>query len=389
MAACSFKKDPNNGKSQIVLVQQKNELIKEKTIEEIIAGDDEDLVIQELSKNKSSNFKTPDGKSLLDLAIKYEKVKVITYLLLQGQSPFGISEESHSKLEYTESLKEILTKAQDDTILDVIRVYPAKSQLSFVPNIEARSLEKFDKRIIANQLGLRGCQKLVERLIDFKFFAKKNQNTGAYYGAFSGIEVQDAVRHIISETQCSDYKKKFSIDMISKWLGFEILSQYQNNFTSIDFSKFLISMGASSIDMNVPNSSRLSNFDASYVKINPVSLLMLKSVCFVDEGLFREWLDLIKKFNIKNDEEYIGAYLFPEDWINSQACAGDRINCLKNKENGQSLYYVYKILNPATGYSLDSFVTSFSNMNRYSSLTDGDAYSLKSEICGLRAEGRK
>lgn len=342
VAACSFKKDPDSGKPKIVVMQAPEVPAKAKTAEEIISGADEDLAIQELVQAK--DLKGTPGSSLLDLAIHYEKIKIINHLIVSGVSPFDINDESYKKLSYSEVLGKLITSAQDDNIVDIIRTYPRalafpSGEQAFVP-----SLPLFQKRIEEADLKANGCEHFASFLMDLRYYQEPSYFPGAYYEAFEGVSPEVVFKDLISNSYCSKFVQKFSTTAVSKWLGNEFLFQFQSNFKSIDLMTLLVSLGKSdTVDVSVQrfsDSSLKVDFSSSQFRLDPLSLVVLKKDCFKSTKDFEIWIDFVRGLKAHQDTPY--RYLFEGDMKNpDEECSKVLPYCLTNEGNMEALYVNY------------------------------------------------
>lgn len=377
VGACSFKKNPAKDIQQVFILQEKETLKKDPTLEEIISQEDENRALEELSKIRISNIneiKTADG-SLLDTTIKFEKKNILNYLLIQGHSPFLLGETSQSKLTYSDEFNKIIVDAQKDRFMGILREYSNEDDY-----------QNFKKAIIRNKMGFAGCQNFINFLMNLKYSHQEKGNPGAYYRVLTSIPTEDVIKRVLTETECSNLTKRFSTEKISEWLSNEILVQFTNNFSDSKFFEFISTLGnGNSIVVNLANNKRVTG--PSLIKLNPMLLLMLKRPCFNSHESFASWLTLFKKHINKDRSFYTITYSFKEDFSETDGeihCEGDHEYCSTYYKNNSNLTLTYGLLFPALQYD-DILYSKILGSLADDSLSK-EASKLKKEICASPEE---
>ena len=111
--ACSFKKDPEKDKKQVVMVKQLDALNEEP--DNLMNSISEDEFLAQLEGKSAStleNIKTTKGESLLDIAIRLKKTKILSFLLEKEFNPFLYSQATYESLELNSKYKEMIRTFQ-------------------------------------------------------------------------------------------------------------------------------------------------------------------------------------------------------------------------------------------------------------------------------------
>nr|WP_295901099.1 hypothetical protein [uncultured Bdellovibrio sp.] len=372
VGACSFKKDPEKNQRPLILIQEKEVSKKKLTLEEIISQENEEKALKELSEirfTKISDIKTTDG-SLIDTAIKFDKKNILNYLLIQGHSPFIMTEATYNKLSYSDELNKIIGDAQRDRFIGILRNYSSEEEQT-----------KFKSSVTSNRLGFIGCQNFINFLMNLKYSHPEKGNPGYYYEVLKSIHNEEMIKTVLKETECSSLSNKFSSEKLSEWLANEILDQFRNNFSSSEFFEFISSLGpAKALSINLANNNRIPG--PALLKIDPMLLLMVKKSCFDNEELFLKWISLIKKHVDRGDATYSFRYVFPDELSENEkanSCEGDPEYCSSFHENANNMTYAYGLLFKAQHYDDILYSTIWTNLSE-EPLTE-EAAKIKKEVC--------
>lgn len=358
-SSCAFKKNPNADKGGAIVVERA-EAKALPTIEELISSEDEDKVIELLTERKDEVQRLAESSQVnpMDLAIKYEKPNILSYLLVLGHSPFGISSKSYEKLSSNATWSSLIASAQEDAFLDILRHYPQR--LSDVVPSDS-SFELFRELIDRYRLGSKGCERFSDYLMDLGYLQEKPSLPGAYYEVFERVNTKKVFRDLLSQSSCSKEVAGFSISLVAKWISLEIYEQLNSSFSSSDFLSFLVSLKKTPhVDLAVApvrsHSSRAS-YRPQVAKVSPLSFLMLKKPC-LDVAEFRMWFEIVKQISQFDKESYAYAYKLPTDATDAE-CVGDREYCYQNYENLRNLHTVFEYMYPGYSISDTEFIRLF------------------------------
>ncbi|CAE79091.1 hypothetical protein AB1A79_05385 [Bdellovibrio bacteriovorus] len=381
---CSFKKDPANGKgAPVTLIEEKVLPEHVASLDEIIAGDDEEKAIEALVQRKDELAALSRGGAVnaLDLAIKHGKQKVAQFLLISGHSPFVLNQESREKLTYDAAMGKLIESAQLDGMMDILRSYPKKTHEGISPDT---SMQKFRDRINEYKLDYRGCEKFANMLMEREYLTRNPTKPGLYYEAFSQLKPREVFSDLLKDTSCSGETTRFSTELINKWVGYEYLYQFQSSFKSIEFIKSLVSMrkGAALLIV-VPASGWHEDhlgLISSQVKVSPLAMLMLKRDCFASEGQRDEWVDLVRELMLQSGQEYSYPYYMPDDIPDGLgSCMGENKYCASNPRNVESLYKIFRYTNSKSQLSQTDFYSLYTEERREFVKMKLDQF--KAEIC--------
>ncbi|MFM6927300.1 MAG: hypothetical protein ACKOX6_02495 [Bdellovibrio sp.] len=285
--ACSFKKNPDPGFPQINDENEKKKFVRDYSLDGLFSKDEEQIISELISNFTNYELETKrTNTTFLDAAIKYEKPKVIDYLLLdRSGNPFEISQSSYNILEFKPFYNELISAYQKDRLIEILK---------------KRDLLR--EEIQSNKLGATGCQKFASFLIDEKFNQSKSQAGGTYFEVFSQLKIEDIFQAVMRDTSCSDYTKNFSTDLIKSWMTQEFLFQFQHNFASPVFLKFLGSLKSdvkeNAITFSMSAVGTPVYEGATTIAIEPFSAFVLKLPCM--KGMTGDnkkiWADLIERY---------------------------------------------------------------------------------------------
>ncbi|AFY00858.1 hypothetical protein [Bdellovibrio bacteriovorus] len=359
---CSFKKDPARGKgAPVTLIEEQAQPEHVASLDEVIAGDDEEKAIEALVQRKDELAALSRGGavSALDLAIKHGKQKVAQFLLISGQSPFVLNQESREKLSYDGPLNQLIVSAQTDSFTDILRAYPKKTYEGISPNT---SMEEFKDRIIEYRLGARGCELFADFLLQRQYLRSDPIGPGLYYEVFEGLKPQEVFSSLLSETSCSAFVERFSTDMVSSWVGYEFLYQFQSSFKSIAFLKYLVNLKQEArLSITLPAGGWHSDhlgLKSSQVSVSPVSLLMLKKVCLSDVGLLDEWIKLARMITRNGAYGVSYPYFFADESEGTDVkCNEEQKYCSESYVNLRNLWSLYYFVFPNAMISETDFMT--------------------------------
>nr|BFD58709.1 hypothetical protein CKG001_08160 [Bdellovibrio sp. CKG001] len=374
-AGCSFKKNPVRP-TQVTFVEEKARPIVVPSIEEIIAGEDEEQAIEQLAERKAEvDLLAKDtSTSAIDLAIKHKKTKILSYLLISGHSPFVLNQDSREKIGYDEELSSLVRSAQRESFRDIASSYFIGSGPT--------DREAFYARLEEYQLGPSGCEDLADMLV--KSIYTSNASTGS------------AFLEVINSKACSKYKDRFSLNKISEWISFEYFYQFQSAFKDINFLTTLMGLKKiTTVSIMVPAGgwhSGKMGLSSSHAEISPVTMLMLKKPCFSDKASFERWMDVATK--LINPE--VGSYTYPYTLAEGMSssiklsCVEDSIYCPEDEENNASLWALFRYQFPDIRLSKAQFKELYSGRSLEDSstgLTPTDGTKFRSELCSI-PEGR-
>jgi hypothetical protein len=283
VSACSFKKNPNQ-KSNLTGALEKNTVGPEYSIEVLFNEKDEQKIIGELITNFSKYEKdaAQSNGTILDAAIKYEKYDVVNYLVIdRGVSPFDISQNIYNILVFKPVYSDFINAHQTNKLIEILN-------------------NKNDLRseVEINKLGQVGCQRFAQFLINEKYNHIKSKDSSTYWEVFKTLNIDDTFKVVLSDSDCSNYVEKFSAETIKSWMTAEFLFQFQHNFSSPRFLKYLASLNnevkKNSITFIVP-SINLSNEGSGTINVlfEPRTAFELKRLCvknrfFIDEDVWRQ-----------------------------------------------------------------------------------------------------
>ncbi|WP_374035859.1 hypothetical protein ACES2I_05325 [Bdellovibrio bacteriovorus] len=379
---CSFKKDPANGKGAPVTLIEEMALPEHvASLDEVIAGDDEEKTIEALVQRKEELAALSRGGavSALDLAIKHGKQKVAQFLLISGHSPFVLNQESREKLTYDAAMGKLIESAQLDGMMDILRSYPRKLHNGIVPDT---SMQKFRDRIDEYKIGYRGCEMFANLLMEREYLSRELVHPGLYYEVFSQLNYREAFNNLLTDTSCANETSRFSTELINSWIGYEYLYQFQSSFKSIAFIKFLVGMRkGASLSIVVPADGwHQDNLGliSSQVNVSPLALLMLKKVCFANEGQLDEWVSLVNELQSGQDHSY--PYFMGEKKPDSSVpCYGEEKYCSHDRANVANLHSIFRYMNPGTKIQQDTFYSMYTGERREFMAMTFDEF--KTQIC--------
>lgn len=359
---CSFKKDPAKGRGAPVTLIEEQALPEHvASLDEVIAGDDEEKAIEALVQRKDELAALSRGGavSALDLAIKHGKQKVAQFLLISGHSPFVLNQDSREKLAYDGSLNQMIVSAQTDSFTDILRSYPKKTFQGIAPNT---SMDLFKNRIIEYQLGARGCELFADFLLQRQYLLSEPIGPGLYYEVFEGLKPLEVFKSLLNETSCSIFVGRLSTDIVSSWVAYEYLYQFQSSFKSIEFLKYLVSLKKDArLSIILPAGGWHSDhlgLKSSQVAVSPVSLLMLKKVCLADAGLLDEWIKLARMITRNGAYGVSYPYYFADESEGTDVrCIGEEKYCSESYVNLRNLWSLYYFVFPNAGMSETDFMT--------------------------------
>lgn len=293
VAACSFKNEKTVKEIEPQVVVDQKE--PSKTLEKVFDQDNESQIIVELVENEKLFLS--DSKAL-DLAIQKNKLQVIKFLLVRGINPFLVDQESIRKIEYDADIGNLILSGQQNVIIDLLRSYPRSSAESFLI---------FRDKIDKLKIGSKGCQMLVESLLNERYLGEKSMESGEYYQVTAGLQLDDVVKRVFTETSCRDEIKTFQYEAVRKWMSWEFMYQFQRNFETSSFIQFLAGVSkVDSLNIVVPNvavyeESTGSKFrmEASQIKLDPMALFFLKVPCMSNDQDINVWIDIIR--NMRSD----------------------------------------------------------------------------------------
>ncbi|WP_413293152.1 hypothetical protein ACLSU7_17335 [Bdellovibrio sp. HCB185ZH] len=268
------------------------------SLNQLFESTNDQIIIEAISDRVSGKQGRIDDliPNAMDLAILHAKPSVVSYLLLRGFSPFSISQESYNILEY-DSRMSLVRSAQKDRTISLLRLFPIEKD-------NARNFENFNEELLHLKLGSHGCQMAVETLFDIRHFTDKEVNYSLYNRVDQDIPTDEAIRYIISQSSCREQASNFPIASTQEWLAHEFILQFQIGFKNIEFVKWLSEkFSVGSVSIVVPNSMA---FGASQIKIDPVSMVLLKKSCLGGSFEQTQWLELAKK--LRGD---INSYVYP------------------------------------------------------------------------------
>lgn len=342
-AGCSFKKDPARP-TQVTFVAEKARPIVVPSIEEIIAGEDEEQAIEQLAERKAEleSLAKNTVASAIDFAIKYKKTKILSYLLISGHSPFVLNQDSREKIGYDRELSSLMRSAQHNIFDDILSHYNSFSGSD--PKISEFDL---NKALENYQFGFRGCEDLADTIMEVMYLESEPRSP-SMFSALMGTKY------------CAAYKDYFSSDRISKWIGFEYVYQYQSGFREIDFLKDLMSLKKNiTISMVFPAGGWHADYKgliSSHVLVDPVGMLMLKKPCFENADLFDEWMVAAKSLIDSEGPRPSAPYRFANEVDGlGEACGAEGKYCSENLSNVDSLWTLYRYEFPESRFSREQF----------------------------------
>lgn len=356
MSACSFKKNPSQNNSQRDSIASGNgaALVTFST-EELFNEKDEDKIIAELVENfaKYEQYASQSNESVLDAAIKYEKYEVVNYLIIdRGLSPFEISQNTYNTLTFKQSYSDFIGAHQSDRLIAILN---NKNHLRDEVN--------------ANKLGQVGCQRFAEFLIKEKYNHKKSKDDSTYWGILKTLNIDETFKAVLTETDCSNYTKSFSTNVIKSWMTAEFLFQFQHNFKSPNFLKYLSTLNTdiqnNAITFIIPAINRAyAGLGTINIEFEPKTAFELKRRCmknrvFVDEDIWRE---LIYKYGFTIEESSLENSGFV---------------------NPRSIYHLFELVSNLT-LSKDEFADEYLKVGTDSTSTRSTQF--VNEICGAGNE---
>lgn len=289
-AGCSFKKNPDANRPQVIIVEEKVSPVVGLTIEEIIAGEDEERAIELLKERKTEvdMMANDEQQSPLDLAIKHEKHSVISHLLVYGHSPFAINQHSRDILAKDDAIDRLLNNARAAARVDILRGYHAVDEFT----LDSFYVEAIRNKVDQYKLRKAGCEDVLDYLMEYEFVGTQ--------GRHHQVEVPDArlvFRTMLEKTECRSYKSSLSRELVSKWMRYEFYEQFLVSFQSYDFFKYLRDIrggGDVKISMAFERSNDSSGaFRALPKEVGPIPFLLLKRNC-LEHQKFTRWINIIK-----------------------------------------------------------------------------------------------
>lgn len=381
---CSFKKDPAKGRGAPVTLIEEQALPEHvASLDEVIAGDDEEKAIEALVQRKDELTALSRGGavSALDLAIKHGKQKVAQFLLISGHSPFVLNQDSREKLAYDAAMGKLIESAQLDGMMDILRSYPKKTHEGIVPDT---SMQKFRDRIDEYKLGYRGCEKFANMLMEREYLARNPSMPGLYYEVFSQMKPREVFNDLLKDTSCAAETSRISTELINRWVGYEFLYQFQSSFDSIDFMKSLVSLRkGAALSLIVPaigwHEDSLGLI-SSQVNVSPLTMLMLKRDCFANEGQRDEWVDLVRELMLQSGQDYSYPYYMADNNPEgSTPCMAEAKYCSRAYRNVESMYKIFRYTNSKTQISQTDFYSLYTGERREFVKMTFDQF--KAEVC--------
>lgn len=381
---CSFKKDPAKGRGAPVTLIEEQALPEHvASLDEVIAGDDEEKAIEALVQRKDELAALSRGGavSALDLAIKHGKQKVAQFLLISGHSPFVLNQDSREKLAYDAAMGKLIESAQLDGMMDILRSYPKKLYEGIAPDT---SMQKFRDRIDEYKLGYRGCEKFANMLMEREYLNRDPSMPGLYYEVFDQMKPREVFNTLLKDTSCSEETVRFSTELITKWVGYEYLYQFQSSFKSIDFIKSLVSMRkGATLSLVVPSTGWHQDhlgLISSQVKVSPLAMLMLKRDCFANEGQRDEWVDLVQELLQQSAQDYSYPYYMTDNHPEgSNVCVGEVKYCSHHYRNVESMFAILQFMNPDSKIGQTDFYSLYTGERR--EFVKMKLEQFKAEIC--------
>nr|BFD67952.1 hypothetical protein HAGR004_29740 [Bdellovibrio sp. HAGR004] len=342
-AGCSFKKNPART-TQVTFVEEKASPVVVPSIEEIIAGEDEEKSIEQLAERRVEVERLAKNisASAIDLAIKYKKTKILSYLLVNGHSPFVLNQDSREKIGYDRDLSIFMRSAQHNIFEDILSRYHR-----FGGDESKISELDLNKALEDYQFGFRGCEDLADTIMEAMYLQSKPRSPFMFSA-------------LIGTKYCAAYKDYFSSDRISKWIGFEYVYQYQSGFREINFLKDLMSLKKNiTIRLVLPAGGLHADYKgliSSHVLVDPIGMLMLKRPCFENADLFDEWMLVAKSLIDSEGPRPSSPYLFADEIDGLGEACGDEGNyCSENLSNVDSLWTLYRYEFPESRFSWAQF----------------------------------
>lgn len=342
-AGCSFKKNPTRP-TQVTFVEEKARPIVVPSIEEIIAGEDEEQAIEQLAERKAEleSLVKNASASAIDFAIKYKKTKILSYLLISGHSPFVLNQDSREKIGYDRDLSSFVRSAQRNIFEDIL------SHHNSVDGDDSKTSEfDLNKALENYQFGVQGCEDLADTIMEAMYLESEPRSPIMFSA-------------LMETKYCAAYKDYFSSDRISKWIGFEYVYQYQSGFQEIEFLKYLMSLKENiTISMVLPAGGWHADYKgliSSHVLFDPIGMLMLKKPCFEKADVFDEWMVVAKSLIDSEGPRPSSSYRFANDVDGlGESCGAEGKYCSENLSNVDSLWALYRYEFPESRFSWAQF----------------------------------
>lgn len=307
VVSCSFKKDPESKRPKIVVVaQQMAPEAPARTLEEIIAEDSTDEILEALPRFKEQiEDMRGSSTSILDLVIKLKRYELIGYLIVLGESPFILNEDSYRLMDYDGELDKIISSAQRDQFTNAVRAYPRPQTVHYYHYPERPSMSLFYSRLKEMPLGLRGCERFIDFVFDFTYAGDRPVFPGVYYEATFDVPGKDLVKDLIADPACRSHAANLSTNLVSKWLTKEFLLQFRNDFKDSTYLRFLTELNnAAYFDYSIPknpNEKSVNSF-LNNVVVDPALLVLVKGGCFLNEENLKKWILLAESITSRRSE---------------------------------------------------------------------------------------
>lgn len=336
VSACSFKKDlSHTGTESQVLIPVRSESIK--TLREVFEQDDESGIISSLVENQKLYL---SDSEVLDLAIEGNKVQVIKFLLVKGINPFILNQSSYQKMEYDSDISGLILSGQRNVIVDLIRIYPRSNAESFLP---------FRDKLEKMRIGSKGCQTLVESLLDERYFGEEKSDSEVRQEI--GDHLDEAVTRVLTETSCREQIKTLPTEVLRKWLSWEFMFQFQRNFESSRFIQFLAGLSkVESLNITIPNnvvydesSGTKFRLKVSQIKLDPMALLFLKVPCIASDSDINGWISFVSKMRGDIDKDYTYSFRLPTEFRGISQCRKIGGDCLWGGDSYSNDSIVYMV----------------------------------------------
>ncbi|WP_413943446.1 hypothetical protein [Bdellovibrio sp. HCB-162] len=354
VGACSFKKDPEKNDSVKPTVINQQDKVPSINLESIITQSDSKKAIEELSKIKIENINgknTSDG-TLLDTAIRLEKIDLINYLVLRGSNAFQLSEESYKKMEHNQSINDAFASLHKDIFFNILNRFPSND------GIEESDYDDYDKALSAEKMGPIGCLKYIDFLMNIKFFWRKPTGAGIYYEGATTKNIESVVLRTLNVSECSQYKKQFNLIKVSEWISNEFIHQFYQDFESSDFIKFLLTLPKERfLKITITNS-----FDDQLprqLRIDPLAFIVVKKPCMEEEN-FNSWYGIFNKLE-KGGYNYSDTFQYKTD-EEIKSCSEDEF-CSDPDGNWSTLTAVFNGLLKKNEDDLSTYERYVSSMN--------------------------
>lgn len=245
VSACSFKKDPVKPAPEVVSIQEYDQIVAEP--EQVFSNETPGKIQDRISLKSVDvleRIRSKSGETLLDLAIKYKRDSILSYLLEEGFNPFLYSTES----------TDILSK--DAQLSGILQSFQKPQLFRLVENLKQIVQDNdLDKQLSDMNFKIPACRELVDTLMNSYFFEGTSLIAIQDRDGFTRHDldlyaaprvdrdfVADGLQAILNSTSCNQAVATVSVSDVKAWIQSEMIVQLNKSFASIDLVKYLLKL---------------------------------------------------------------------------------------------------------------------------------------------------